>query len=295
MRRRSRWWRRCTALRSAAGSRSRSPATPASWRRMARVGLPESPRRADPRRRRHAAAAAAGRRDGGARDGHHRPPRAGGRGAEARAGGRDRDRHAAGRRRAARGRWRMAGRCRGCATAPCRPAICAAFDAAVGGGASARARGALAPVRAAEAVGWALDLPFDEALGARAGGGRSNCAPGRNRRALRHLFHAERVAARMPDGGRAACAKAWPVQHAGVVGGGTMGSGIAIALADAGLDVTLVGGHAPTRRAPPRARVRTVYDRQVQERPPRRRRPRRSGWAASASAPTSGGSPTPRS
>ena len=32
----------------------------------------------------------------------------------------------------------------------------------------------------------------------------------------------------------------WPVRQVGVVGGGTMGSGIAVALADAGLDVTLV-------------------------------------------------------
>ena len=54
--------------------------------------------------------------------------------------------------------------------------------------------------------------------------------------ALRYLFFAERAAPR-PTALRDSPAK--PVQHAGVVGGGTMGSGIAAALANAGFRVTL--------------------------------------------------------
>ena len=54
----------------------------------------------------------------------------------------------------------------------------------------------------------------------------------------------------------------WPVRHAGVIGGGTMGSGIAISFADAGLEVTLVEVSDAAVKAA-EGRVRTVYDRQV--------------------------------
>jgi 3-hydroxyacyl-CoA dehydrogenase len=47
-----------------------------------------------------------------------------------------------------------------------------------------------------------------------------------------------------------------------VVGGGTMGSGIAVALAEAGLEVTLVEQDEPAARAA-EARVRAMYERQV--------------------------------
>jgi 3-hydroxyacyl-CoA dehydrogenase len=135
----------------------------------------------------------------------------------------------------------------------------AAFDAAVAA-VRRRARGALAPVRAAEAVGWALDLPFDEGV-ARERTAALELRGGPQSRALRHLFHAERIAARMPevDGH---VPKPWPLKHAGVVGGGTMGSGIAISLADSGLDVTLVEVNADAIRAA-EGRIRTVYDRHL--------------------------------
>ncbi len=55
---------------------------------------------------------------------------------------------------------------------------------------------------------------------------------------------------------------AWPVKHAGVVGGGTMGSGIAISLADAGIDVVLVETSNEAVRAA-EGRIRGVYDRHV--------------------------------
>ncbi len=135
----------------------------------------------------------------------------------------------------------------------------AAFDAAVAA-AARRARGAIAPVAAAEAVGWALDLPFDEALE------RERLASlalrtGPQSRALRYLFHAERMAARLPPG-PGHDAKPWPVQRCGVIGGGTMGAGIAIALADAGLEVTLVEASAEAARAA-ESRICLIYERQV--------------------------------
>jgi len=134
-----------------------------------------------------------------------------------------------------------------------------AFDAAVAA-VRRRARGALAPLRAAEAVGWALELPIDEAV-ARERAAALELRAGSQSRALRHLFHAERVAARIPEvGGHTP--KSWPVKHAGVVGGGTMGSGIAISLADSGLEVALIELSPEAVRAA-EGRVRTVYDRHL--------------------------------
>jgi len=59
-------------------------------------------------------------------------------------------------------------------------------------------------------------------------------------RALRHVFLAERAAARVPG----ADAAPRPVAQMGVLGAGTMGGGIAMACANAGLPVTLVDASA---------------------------------------------------
>lgn len=55
--------------------------------------------------------------------------------------------------------------------------------------------------------------------------------------ALRHSFFAERACAKTPETNRA---QARPIETVGVIGGGTMGAGIAIALLNAGLPVTLI-------------------------------------------------------
>ncbi|MFS8036682.1 3-hydroxyacyl-CoA dehydrogenase NAD-binding domain-containing protein [Xanthobacter sp. AM11] len=57
-------------------------------------------------------------------------------------------------------------------------------------------------------------------------------------RALRHLFFAERAAQRIPDLPSDTALR--PVRKVGIVGVGTMGGGIAMAFADAGVPVTLV-------------------------------------------------------
>jgi 3-hydroxyacyl-CoA dehydrogenase len=131
----------------------------------------------------------------------------------------------------------------------------AAFEAAVAA-VEKRARGAIAAPAAARAVGWALELPFAEGL-ALEGKTFQELRAGPQSRALRHLFRAERAAAKTEGK-----AQPWPVRNVGVIGGGTMGSGIAIALADSGLHVTLVEVSEEAVRAA-EGRVRAVYDRQV--------------------------------
>jgi 3-hydroxyacyl-CoA dehydrogenase len=131
----------------------------------------------------------------------------------------------------------------------------AAFAAAVAT-VKRRARGAVAPVRAAEAIEAALRLPVAEGMAFEAAINQE-LRPGPQSRALRHLFYAERAAGRMPAG-----AVPWPLRRIGVVGGGTMGSGIAVALADAGLEVTLVE-QDERAAATAEARVRAVHERQL--------------------------------
>jgi 3-hydroxyacyl-CoA dehydrogenase len=127
-------------------------------------------------------------------------------------------------------------------------------------GVAKRARGARAPIAAAEAVGWSMTLPFDEAC-ARERATFAELVGGAQSRALRHMFHAERVAARLaPVDGHVP--NPWPVRHVGVVGGGTMGAGIAVTLADAGLDVVLMEVSDAAIQAA-EGRVRAVYDRHV--------------------------------
>jgi 3-hydroxyacyl-CoA dehydrogenase len=119
-----------------------------------------------------------------------------------------------------------------------------------------RARGAIAPLRAIEAIEAALHTPLAEGMAIEAAINQElRTSP--QSRALRHLFRAERAASRTPQG-----ATPWPLRRIGVVGGGTMGAGIAVALADAGLEVTLVEVSEKAASAA-EARVRAVYDRQL--------------------------------
>lgn len=62
-------------------------------------------------------------------------------------------------------------------------------------------------------------------------------------RALRHIFFAERATRRIP--GLPADTPARPMRSVGVVGAGTMGSGIAQAFANAGLPVTMIDASEP--------------------------------------------------
>ena len=132
----------------------------------------------------------------------------------------------------------------------------ARFDAAVVAVAR-RARGHIAPLRAAEAVGLTLSLPFSQGIAREQALARA-LRQSMQARALRHLFHAERQAARAPAG-----TQSRPLARVGVVGGGSIGSGIAVALADAGFETILVEADAPARSAAER-RIGAILDRQVQ-------------------------------
>lgn len=130
------------------------------------------------------------------------------------------------------------------------------FEAAVAA-VGRRARGHIAPLRAAEAVGLAISTPFSEGVVRERVLARA-LRQSTQSHALRHLFHAERQAARPPAG-----VTARPLVRIGVVGGGTMGSGIAVALADVGLETILVEADSAARSAAER-RIGAILDRQVQ-------------------------------
>jgi 3-hydroxyacyl-CoA dehydrogenase len=98
------------------------------------------------------------------------------------------------------------------------------------------ARGAAAPYKVVDAIEAALTLPFD------AGSVREReifaaCVVSTESKALRHLFFAEREVAKIPD-----IPKETPVaeiRRAAVVGAGTMGGGITMTYASAGIPVLL--------------------------------------------------------
>jgi len=100
-----------------------------------------------------------------------------------------------------------------------------------------RARGLAAPAACVKAVSMVLDTPIDEALKKE----RAifiELMNGDQSKAQRHLFFAEREAAKIPD--MPAGTKERPVAQVAVIGAGTMGGGIAMSFANAGIPVTLI-------------------------------------------------------
>ena len=99
-----------------------------------------------------------------------------------------------------------------------------------------RTRGQFAPERAIRAVEASLSLPFESGL-KRERELFDECLNSPESAALRHLFFAERQAARIPDVPKETPVR--PIQKIGIVGAGTMGGGIAMSMANAGLPVVL--------------------------------------------------------
>ena len=100
-----------------------------------------------------------------------------------------------------------------------------------------RMRGQESPLEAIGSVVDGLSMPYEQAVAAdRARFAR--CVASDQSKALRYAFFAEREAARIPDIGRDVPPR--PLETAGVIGAGTMGGGIAMSFADAGIPVTLV-------------------------------------------------------
>ena len=104
-----------------------------------------------------------------------------------------------------------------------------------------KARGQLAPGKIIDSIEAATTLPKEEAL-QRERAAFVECRDSAQRKALVHVFFAERAARRIP--GIAADLPTLPIRRAAVIGAGTMGGGIAMTFANAGLPVTVLEASA---------------------------------------------------
>ncbi|WP_033535532.1 3-hydroxyacyl-CoA dehydrogenase NAD-binding domain-containing protein [Bordetella trematum] len=121
-----------------------------------------------------------------------------------------------------------------------------------------KSRGLFSPLKIVECLRAAVELPFEDGLAAE----RARflqCLDSPQRAGLVHAFFAERETAKIPEARRA---QPRALERVGVVGGGTMGAGIAVALLDAGLTVTLVE-RDDASLARGQANVEKVYDRLI--------------------------------
>jgi len=118
-----------------------------------------------------------------------------------------------------------------------------------------KARGLFSPLKIVDAVQAAVELPFDDGLALE----RKlfmECLDSPQRAGLVHAFFAERETAKAPE---TRAAKPRPINSVGIVGGGTMGAGIAVAVLDAGLPVTMIE-RDDEALARGRKNVEKVYD-----------------------------------
>jgi 3-hydroxyacyl-CoA dehydrogenase len=137
------------------------------------------------------------------------------------------------------------------AEAKANPAIVEEFRAAV----KKSARGQESPLAVVECVAAALAKPFDEAIRFERETFLRLVASDQAR-ALRHAFFAEREAAKvkgLPD-----TVQPLPVKLVGIVGCGTMGGGIAMAFANAGIPVRVVEA-TPELLDKGLGRIQTLY------------------------------------
>ena len=119
----------------------------------------------------------------------------------------------------------------------------------------AKKKGLFSPAKIVDCVQAALDQPFAEGLAVE----RelfTQCLNSPQRAGLVHVFFAEREVTKSPE---TQSAKPRPFQKVGVIGGGTMGAGIAVSLLDAGLTVTMIE-RDDAALALGQSRVAKVYD-----------------------------------
>ncbi len=121
-----------------------------------------------------------------------------------------------------------------------------------------KARGQISPLKAVEVTALAARLPLREGL-VRERAMFVELMNGAQSRGLRHTFFAERELSRVP-GLESVAPRGF--DSIGVIGAGTMGAGIAVALADAALNVIIVETSAAALDAG-RARVQSTYERQL--------------------------------
>ncbi|WP_144110656.1 3-hydroxyacyl-CoA dehydrogenase NAD-binding domain-containing protein [Paraburkholderia sp. BCC1886] len=118
-----------------------------------------------------------------------------------------------------------------------------------------KSRGLFSPLKIVDAVEAAIDQPFEDGLRLE----RTlflQCLDSPQRAGLVHAFFAEREVLKAPET-RDATPRA--LTTLGVVGGGTMGAGIAVAALDAGLPVTMIE-RDDASLARGRAHIEKVYD-----------------------------------
>jgi 3-hydroxyacyl-CoA dehydrogenase len=101
----------------------------------------------------------------------------------------------------------------------------------------ATAKGFPAPLKCVEAVSWSLTKPIDEALRMERESFLSLMTTPESR-ALRHIFAAERAASKIVDVPDDTPLR--PIKRVGIIGAGTMGGGIAMNFANAGIPVAIL-------------------------------------------------------
>ncbi|QQX86629.1 enoyl-CoA hydratase/isomerase family protein [Cupriavidus necator] len=116
-------------------------------------------------------------------------------------------------------------------------------------------RGLFSPLKIIECVSAAVELPFEEGS-ARERALFAECLESAQHAGLVHAFFAEREVAKVPEA-KAATPRA--LGRIAVIGGGTMGAGIAVAALDAGLQVVMIERDAESI-ARGQANVEKVYD-----------------------------------
>jgi 3-hydroxyacyl-CoA dehydrogenase len=100
-----------------------------------------------------------------------------------------------------------------------------------------KARGLHAPATALEALRWTLEVPLAEGLD-RERKKFQELRAGDQSKAQRHIFFAEREAAKVP--GVTKDTKARDINKVAVIGAGTMGGGISMSFANGGIPVTVI-------------------------------------------------------
>lgn len=118
-----------------------------------------------------------------------------------------------------------------------------------------KSRGLFSPLKIVDAVAAAIEQPFDDGLRLE----RKlflECLDSPQRAGLIHAFFAEREVLKAPETREA---KPRALNTIGVVGGGTMGAGIAVAALDAGVPVTMIE-RDDASLARGRAHIEKVYD-----------------------------------
>ena len=97
-------------------------------------------------------------------------------------------------------------------------------------------RNMLAPLKAVDAIEAAVNLPFDEGC-KKEREIFGECIASDQARALIHAFFAERAVAKIPDIPKETAV--YNIRQAAIIGAGTMGGGIAMACANAGISILL--------------------------------------------------------